>query len=101
MVKHHSADPERALALTDAGLASYQKASGAANNLAYRKLVELRTELHVKANDTAAAKSEVETLAKDLGSRGVNPTVLAQVKELIPSTPAARSRRSAPRKPAK
>jgi len=101
MVKHHSADPERALALTDAGLASYQKGGGPANNLAYRKLVELRRDLHVKADNTAAAKSEVETLAKDLGSRGVNPTVLAQVKELIPSTPAARSRRSAPRKPAK
>ncbi|MGO4590385.1 hypothetical protein [Paenarthrobacter sp. 2TAF44] len=101
MIKHHSADPERALALTDAGLASYQKGSSAANNLAYRNLVELRRDLHVKADNTAAAKSEVETLAKDLGSRGVNPTVLAQVKELIPSTPAARSRRSAPRKPAK
>ena len=111
MVKHHSADPERALALTDAGLAKYQQEGAASSNLAYRNLVELRTELHVKADNPAAAKSEVETLAKDLGSRGVNPTVLAQVKELVPSaavrstgtppTPAARSRRSAPRKPAK
>ncbi|MGO4146701.1 hypothetical protein AB4Y77_16605 [Paenarthrobacter sp. YAF11_1] len=101
MVKHHSADPQRALALTDAGLASYQQSAGAASNLAYRGLVELRTELHAKADNSAAAKSEVETLAKDLGTRGANSAVLAQVKELIPPTPAARSRRAAPRKPAK
>ncbi len=101
MVKHHSADPQRALALTDAGLAGYQQSAGAASNLAYRGLVELRTELHAKSDNSAAAKSEVETLAKDLGTRGANPTVLAQVKELIPSTPAARSRRAAPRKAAK
>jgi hypothetical protein len=101
MVKHHSADPQRALALTDSGLAGFQQGAGAASNLAYRGLVELRSELHAKANNTAAAKSEVETLAKDLGTRGANATVLAQVKELIPTTPAARSRRSAPRKPAK
>lgn len=101
LVKHHSADPERALALTDPGLASYREGGGAANNLAYRNLVELRTGLHVMADDAAAAKSEVEKLAKDLGSRGANPAVVAQVKELIPSTPAARSRRSAPGKPAK
>ena len=69
--------------------------------MAYRKLVELRTDLHAKSDDAAAAKSEVETLAKDLGSRGAHASVVAQVKELIPSTPAARSRRSAPRKPAK
>ncbi|MFJ4208492.1 hypothetical protein ACIPY2_08540 [Paenarthrobacter sp. NPDC089675] len=101
MVKHHSADPERALAITDAGLAAYQQEGVPGSNLAYRKLVELRTELHVKADDAAAAKSEVETLAKDLGTRGANPAVVAQVKELIPPTPAARSRRSAPGKPAK
>ena len=101
MVKHHSADPQRALELTDAGLASYQQAGGAASNLAYRGLVELRTELHAKADDSAAAKTEVETLVKDLGTRGANAAVVAQVKELIPSTPAARSGRSAPRKPGK
>lgn len=101
MVKHHSADPERALAVTDAGLARYQQEGVPGSNLAYRKLVELRTELHVKVDDAAAAKSEVETLAKDLGTRGANPAVVAQVKELIPPTPAARSRRSAPGKPAK
>ncbi|QSZ54930.1 hypothetical protein RI444_05110 [Paenarthrobacter sp. AT5] len=101
MVKHHSADPQRALSLTEPVLASYQQEGGRSNNLAYRKLVELRTDLHAKSDDAAAAKSEVETLAKDLGSRGAHASVVAQVKELIPSTPAARSRRSAPRKPAK
>lgn len=101
MVKHHSADPKRALALTDAGLAGYQQSAGAASNLAYRGLVELRTELHAKADNSAAARSEVETLAKDLGARGANSTVVAQVKELISPTPTTRSRRAAPRKPAK
>jgi hypothetical protein len=105
MVKHHSADPGRALSLTDAGLAKYQQEGAASSNLAYRNLVELRTGLHVKADQPAAAKSEVETLARDLDTRGANSAVVAQVKELVPSagvpsTP-ARSRRSAPRKPAK
>lgn len=101
MVKHHSADPERALALTEPALAGFQKGAPAAANLDYRNLVELRTALHVKADDAAAAKSEVETLAKDLDKRGANRNVLAQVKELIPSAPATRTRRAAPRKPAK
>lgn len=101
MVKHHSADPQRALELTHAGLASYQQGGGAASNLAYRGLVELRTQLHAKADDSGTAKTEVDTLVKDLGTRGANALVVAQVKELIPSAPAARSRRQAPRKSAK
>ncbi|WP_458107260.1 hypothetical protein M1D51_16435 [Arthrobacter sp. R3-55] len=101
MVKHHSADPQRALELTDAGLASYQQSAGAAGNLAYRGLVELRTELHAKTDNRAAATSEVEILVKDLGRRGAKSAVLAQVKDLMPSTPATRSRRAAPRESAK
>ncbi|MCA4133958.1 hypothetical protein [Arthrobacter sp. M4] len=85
MVKHHTADPERALELTNSGLESYRQSTSPASNLAYRDLVELRAALHVKADNTAAAQAEVETLANDLDQRGANPNVVAQVRELAPS----------------
>lgn len=111
MVKHHGADPQRALALTEPGLDAYQKSAAPAANLAYRDLVELRVALHMKADNAAAAQAEVETLAKDLGQRGANPNIVAQVRGLVPGldpTPPAASRsrrtaarRSTPRKPTK
>ncbi|OFI37636.1 hypothetical protein BIU82_07075 [Arthrobacter sp. SW1] len=103
LVKAHSADPERALALTDPGLQRYRESATPSGNLAYRELVQFRTGLHLAADDAAAANSEVETLAKDLGERGANPAVVAQVRELMPLAAekpggtAAKARRS-PRK---
>ncbi|WP_426998434.1 hypothetical protein [Pseudarthrobacter sp. N5] len=106
MVKHHSADPDRALSLTAPGLEAYQQSSAPSANLAYRGLVELRTAFYAQTGEAGAAKSEVETLAKDLDLRGANASVLSQVRELIPAAPARaarapRARRAAPKKPAK
>jgi hypothetical protein len=84
MVKSHSADPERALALTDPGLEHFQAAGTPSGNLAYRDLVQFRAGLHLAADNASAASAEVETLAKDLSERGANPSVVAEVRELMP-----------------
>jgi hypothetical protein len=105
MVKSHSADPERALALTEPGLERFQAAATPSGNLAYRNLVQFRAGLHLAADDAQAATAEVETLAKDLDERGANPSVVAEVRELVPpaaeKTTGTRARRAAPRKRSK
>ncbi|MGW9413049.1 hypothetical protein [Arthrobacter cupressi] len=101
MVKSHSADPERALALTDPGLERYQAAGTPSANLAYRDLVQFRAGLHLAADNAEAANAEVETLAKDLGERGANPSVVAEVRDLmapVAEEKAAPKSRRAPRK---
>jgi hypothetical protein len=80
MVKHHAADPQEALALTEPARQRHHAAGGREANLDYRTLVELRADLHVRNGDPGRAKSELQTLGADLARRGVNANVLADVQ---------------------
>ncbi len=80
VVKAHEADPEAALALTDAALKDHRSRSDKAGNLAYRALVEQRAEFHVAAGRRSDAKRELTSLGTALAKRGANPDVVADVK---------------------
>jgi hypothetical protein len=95
MVRHHAADPQAALAVTDAGLAAYQRDADGKENLEYAKLVKLRAAFHSEAGSTGKAAVEVKTLADDLAKRGANPNVVAEVRSLAPAKKTATRKRAA------
>ena len=76
----HEADPEAALALTEAAFQAHKAEGDKTTNLAYRTLVEQRTDLHVAAGRPAQARKELSSLAPALSRRGANPNVVADVK---------------------
>lgn len=80
VVRSHEADPETALALTEAALQAHKAKGDKATNLAYRTLVEHRAGLHVAAGRPAQARKELSSLATALTRRGANPNVVADVK---------------------
>jgi hypothetical protein len=101
LVKHHDADPQEALAVTDQALAAYQQSGAKTDNLAYAQLVDLRAKLHVDAGDPGAAAGEVNALADDLASRGANDNVVAGVRALAPAGTAKTRKKAAKRTPRK
>ncbi len=74
--KVHSADPQKALKLTQPVLAMYQDEKRKAFNMAYHQLVRYRTALRSELGQAKEAKTEISTLQRDLKNRGVNPSVL-------------------------
>ena len=76
----HTADPQKALKLTQPVLARYQEANRKAFNIAYHQLVRYRTALRSELGQTEEAKKELSTLQRDLKNRGVNPSVLDEIK---------------------
>lgn len=80
IVRSHEADPDAALALTQPALRAHRSDGDKTTNLAYRALVEQRAELHVAAGRPAEARKELNSLATALSRRGVNASVVAEVK---------------------
>jgi hypothetical protein len=80
VLRSHEADPEAALALTEAAFQAHKAEGDKTTNLAYRTLVEQRTDLHVAAGRPAQARKELSSLATALARRGANPNVVADVK---------------------
>ncbi len=80
LTKTHSADPEKALALTAPALALYKRERVRSLNMAYHQLVRSRTGYLVTVGQNAEAKKELGALRKDLAARGVNDPVLHGIK---------------------
>ena len=80
MVKTHDAEPERALALTEPALEVYKSEEANALNIGYHRLVRGRAESLEALDENEKAKAELATLHDDLRARGVNETVLAEIK---------------------
>ncbi|MFI6868998.1 hypothetical protein [Nocardia sp. NPDC050406] len=80
MVRRHRADPAAALAITEPGLRRYRDATEPTTSIGYNELVALRANLHIANGDPGLAARELTTLADDLSHRGVNPTVLRDIR---------------------
>lgn len=80
LTKTQSADPEKALALTEPALALYRREKVKSLNIAYHQLVRGRAGYMVTLGRNAEAKKEVATLRKDLAAREVNESVINQIK---------------------
>jgi sulfur transfer complex TusBCD TusB component (DsrH family) len=80
MVKTHDAEPDRALALTEPALEVYKREEAKALNIEYHRLVRSRAESLEALDENERAKAELATLHDDLEARGVNETVLADIK---------------------
>ena len=78
--KTHEADPAAALAVTAPALEVYRKTPDPKLNLNYHALVRGRAETLAASGQKREAKKEVQTLQKDLKSRGVNESVLKEIK---------------------
>jgi hypothetical protein len=79
-VRSHEADPQAALALTEAALQAHKAEGDKTTNLAYRTLVEQRAGLHTAAGRPGQARKELSSLATALSRRGANPNVVADIK---------------------
>jgi hypothetical protein len=105
MAKHHQADPEEALQVTDAALEAYQASGAKTENLAYAQLVDLRVGFYAEAGNAQSAIPEVNAMVDDLAARGANASVVAELRSLAPEpppTPRTRKVTKSPRKrPAK
>jgi hypothetical protein len=80
VVRSHEADPDAALALTEAALQAHKAGGDKTTNLAYRTLVDQRAGLNVAAGRPSQARKELSSLATALSRRGANPNVVADVK---------------------
>jgi len=80
LTKTHSAEPEKALALTAPALAVYKREKARSLNIAYHQLVRSRGEHMVSLGRNAEAKKELTALRKDLAATGVNEPVLNEIK---------------------
>jgi hypothetical protein len=80
VVRSHEADPQAALALTEAALQAHKAEGDKTTNLAYRTLVEQRAGLHTAAGRPGQARKELSSLATALSRRGANPNVVADIK---------------------
>jgi hypothetical protein len=78
--KTHAADPAASLAVTAPALDVYRKTADPRLNLNYHALVRGRAETLAASGKKGEAKKEVQTLQKDLKSRGVNESVLKEIK---------------------
>jgi hypothetical protein len=83
----HKAEPGRALELTRPALERYRRVPDRALNIAYHQLVRRRAELLRAAGQERQANEELTRLHEDLGARGVNPSVLADIKGFIENVP--------------
>ncbi len=80
LTKTQSSDPKEAIALTEPALDLYRREKSKALNIGYHELVRSRTEWLAATGDTAGAKQEVARCRKDLAARGVNESVLNEIK---------------------
>jgi hypothetical protein len=81
LVRTQQADPDAALAQSESALEFFRRTPTAALNLEYHELVRERAEWHSRIGDSRAAATEIANLQDDLGSRGVNETVLREIAE--------------------
>jgi hypothetical protein len=95
LVRHHKADPQEALAVTQGALDAYRERGAKTDNLAYTQLVDLRAQFHVDAGQPDVAANEVNALADDLQSRGANGNVIAEVRSLAPAPGASTAKKTA------
>ena len=79
MVKAQAADPEAALARTDAALDFFRRTPANALNLEYHRLVRERAGWHDRIGDMRGARRELATLGDDLAERGVKEVVLRDI----------------------
>lgn len=80
MTKTHSADPAKALQITETALALYKRETSKLLNIPYHQLVRQRSECRVAMGQKAEAKQEIDSLRRDLEERGVNEPVLNEIK---------------------
>lgn len=80
LTKTHSADPAKALQLTESSLALYKGEKSKLLNIPYHQLVRQRAQCRVAMGQNAQAKQEIDTLRRDLAERGVNEPVLNEIK---------------------
>ena len=79
--KTHDADPERAVELTTPALEVYRQAEDPKLNLSYHELARTRAEALAAAGKGKEAKTEIRAVQKDLKARGVNESVLREMKD--------------------
>jgi hypothetical protein len=80
MSKTHSAEPEKALALTEPALELYRSEDSKPLNIAYHQLARSRAEFLQTLDQNEKAKEELAALQEDLKDRGVNKVVLSDIK---------------------
>ncbi len=78
-LREHKANPEEALAKTDAALAMLGNSSSKTANLPHRELVEQRQGYWLAMDSKENAKSEIATLKSVLKQRGVNASVVSKI----------------------
>jgi hypothetical protein len=76
----HEADPGRALAMTSPALEQFKETDDPALNLAYHQLVRSRVGYLLDQGQAKDAKRELTSLQGDLEKRGVNESVLNDIK---------------------
>jgi len=84
LVQSHKPELEEALKLTEEPLSVYKQTEGRearALNLAYHRLVKNRAAYLIAADQKSEAKKEVAELRNDLSKRGVNKSVLNEIKD--------------------
>jgi hypothetical protein len=79
--KTHDADPERAVELTTSAIEVYRRAEDPKLNLSYHELARTRAEALAAAGKGKEAKTEIRAVQKDLKARGVNESVLREMKD--------------------
>jgi hypothetical protein len=80
LVETRSAEPERALALTEQAMRQDRRDKDTFNNITYHELRRSRADLLAATGETEEAKKELRSLARVLKNRGVNAPVLEDIK---------------------
>jgi hypothetical protein len=80
LTRSHPSDPRKALALTQHALDVYRQTRDRSQNIAYHQLTRKRAEYLAAQDQRLKAKDELAQLCADLGQRGVNKTVITDIK---------------------
>ncbi len=86
LTQTHSAEPERALALTAPGVALYGREEATWSNIPHHQLVRQRAANMITLGQMREAREELQSLREILEARGVNKPVLSDIQTYAEST---------------